>query len=94
MRIARRAFIRGAGLFVAAPVLASLPPSAADGWPLAVPSSAPLPPQSLDEPADGADVVFKIDGWSVRDPASIGRTALACDEVWISINRSWRTAWR
>jgi hypothetical protein len=51
----------------------------------ASPSASPSPPGNL---------VFRIDGWNVRDPVSIDRTPLACDEVWISINQSWRTAWR
>ena len=30
---------------------------------------------------------FMIDGWSVQDSA-------AADQVWIRIDRSWRTVWR
>jgi hypothetical protein len=82
MRIGRRTFILGTGLVIAAPVFANLT-AGAGTW--ASPAASPSPTDNL---------VFRIDGWSVLDPASIGRTALACDEVWISINKSWRTAWR
>jgi hypothetical protein len=82
MRIGRRTFILGTGLAAAAPAFANL---IAVARTCASPSASPSPTDNL---------VFKIDGWSVRDPVSIDRTAPACDEVWISINQSWRTAWR
>jgi hypothetical protein len=34
------------------------------------------------------DIAFMIDGWSMQDDSATG------DQVWIWIDRSWRTAWR
>lgn len=36
----------------------------------------------------GGPTAVMIDGWSVRDDLA------TTDQLWISINRSWRTAWR
>jgi hypothetical protein len=86
MRIGRRTFILGTGLAAAAPAFANLIAVARTcASPSASPSLSPSPTDNL---------VFRIDGWSVRDSASIDRNPLPCDEVWISINQSWRTAWR
>ena len=79
MKMARRAFLVGAGVFAASPVLAHLL-SSADEVAHALP---PLPAGA----ANGTGLVFKIDGWSARDSG-------AGDEMWFSLNRSWRTAWR
>ena len=92
MKIARRTFLVAAGVFAASPVLANLLASASDTGTRTLPLSAPLPP--LADAADQTDLVFKIDGWNVRDPLSIDRVPAAGDEVWISVNQSWRTAWR
>lgn len=36
--------------------------------------------------ANSSRLVFMIDGWSVPNDSA--------EEVWISVGRSWRTAWR
>ena len=79
MKIARRAFLFTAGAFAASPVLAKLLPQALDVAP-----GLPASPT-----ADQNDLVFKIDGWSAHDQA-----ASSCDERWLTINKSCRTAWR
>ena len=76
MKLSRRTFLVGAGVFAASPVLANLLSTDNEVAP-AVPAVA----------EDGPDLVFKIDGWSARDSG-------AGDEMWFSLNRSWRTAWR
>ena len=90
MKIARRTFLLGAGVFVASPVLANLPPTAHEGA-RALSPPLPLPLQPPAEPAEGTDLVFKIDGWSVRNT---GMRVSAHDEVWFTVNHLWRTAWR
>ena len=76
MKLSRRTFIVGAGVFAASPVLANL---------LSMDNEVAPAPRAAAE--DGPDLVFKIDGWSARDSG-------AGDEVWFSVNRSWRAAWR
>jgi hypothetical protein len=56
---------------------------------------SPVPGASPPQVAHGTEasrVAFKIHGW---DPYGDSATNLqASDQVWIRINRSWRTAWR
>jgi hypothetical protein len=92
MRIARRTFLVGAGVVAASPVLANLLTSASDNGTRALPLSAPLLPPA--DASDQSDLVFKIEGWNVRDALSSDRVPAAVDEAWISVNQSWRTAWR
>lgn len=82
MKVTRRTFIVGAGALAASTVLAKLLPSASDQA-RALP---PLPQQPVDA-TDGTDIVFKIDGWSLRDSG-------ARDEMWFAVNQSWRAVWR
>jgi len=104
MIIGRRAFVRNTALVGAASALANLLSLSS-----IVISHAALLPGSLSPQLDtgGADVnsvVFKIAGWnrcggiathgsttSSSDPAT---NIAQVDQVWISINQSWRTAWR
>jgi len=79
MRIGRRTFILGAGLAAAAQAFANLF-AVSRAW-----ASPPASPQDT--------LVFKIDGWSARDVISTD-DAPPAEEVWIYVNRSWRTAWR
>jgi hypothetical protein len=78
--IGRRTLIRIAALGGASPEFVAS---------IALPSIAR--PASADSPAlgrtDAAPVTFKIHGWENR-----GDRATA--EVWMSVDRSWRTAWR
>jgi hypothetical protein len=104
MIIGRRTFVRNTALVGAASALANLLSLSS-----IVMSRAALPPGSLSPQLDasGADmnsVAFKIDGWNRRDGIAIdGSTRSSSDpttsvrpgdQVWISINQSWRTAWR
>ena len=79
MDMSRRTFLVGAGVFATSPVLANLLTTDNE-------DASALPPLAAGR-VDGTDLVFKIDGWSVQDSA-------ARDEMWFSLNRSWRTAWR
>jgi len=79
MRISRRIFIKSTSLAAAAPALASL---------FAVSRVRASPTTSPQH-----DLVFKIDGWSARDFVSTDDSPPA-EELWISVNHSWRTAWR
>ena len=79
MRIGRRTFMKSTGLAVAAPAFASFfAVSRAWTFPLASPQNS---------------LTFKVVGWSTRDVVSTD-VAPPSEEVWISVNRSWRTAWR
>ena len=82
MRIGRRTFILGTGLAAAAPAFADL-------LAFARTYASPPPPSSPED-----NLVFKIDGWSVRDDVTPDGAPPKSDEVWISINQSWRIAWR
>ena len=79
MKMSRRTFCVGAGVFAASPVLANLL-STDNEVAHALP---PMPAGAV----NGTGLVFKIDGWSARDSG-------ARDEMWFSVNRSWRAAWR
>ena len=79
MKMSRRTFLFGAGVFAASPVLANLPSTNKE-----VAGALPLLPEGA---ANGTGLVFKIDGWSARDSGPR-------DEMWFTINQSWRAAWR
>jgi hypothetical protein len=72
-------------------------PAVAKAWPFWTTSSPPRrppadspAPQALTEATQLEVPVLHIEGWDTH-PAS---EESACSHVWISINRSWRTAWR
>jgi hypothetical protein len=79
MRIGRRTFILSTGLAAATLAFASLF-AVSRAW-----ASPPASPQN--------SLAFKIVGWSTRDFVSTD-VAPPAEAVWISVNRSWRTAWR
>jgi hypothetical protein len=84
--IGRRTLIRIAALAGASPALAvpNAPPSTART------RSAPSP-----FAGDATCVAFKIDGWEGRrDGVAGNRNVESATEAWISVNRSWRAAWR
>jgi len=104
MIVGRRTFVRNTALVGAASALANLISLSS-----IVMSRAALPPGSLSPQLDasGADmnsIVFKIDGWSPCDgiandgsttsSSNPAKNVAAGDQVRISINQSWRTAWR
>jgi len=80
MKVTRRTFLVGAGVFAASPVLANVSSTAREG-------ARTLPLLRSADLANGTGLVFKIDGWSERD-------SHARDEMWFTFNQSWRTAWR
>ena len=93
MMMARSTFILGASLFAGVPVLDHLLASAANSQARA--RSAPLPPPVPADVVAETDLVVKIAGWDVRDLVVDGVSMTrARDEVWVSVNRFWRTAWR
>jgi hypothetical protein len=86
--IGRRTLIRIAALAGASPALAapSAPPTTAR-------TRSALSPFAGDP--DATCVAFKIDGWEGRrDDVAGNRNVESPTEAWISINRSWRAAWR
>ena len=103
MTIDRRTFLRHSALVGAVSALASFLSLSS------IVSQAELLPGSsspqLDEVGtDSNSVEFKIDGWDSGDGvANAGSTTFSSDpttsvrpkdRVWLSINQSWRTAWR
>jgi hypothetical protein len=86
--LGRRSFLITCGWMVAAPALAKVqPPSTTMSRPGAPPVD-PLPPQT-----DGARLevpVLQIEGWETPLISEKSEGS----QVWISINQSWRTAWR
>jgi hypothetical protein len=104
MIIDRRTFILSTALATAAQALAMLPSllSAVRSHASLLPDS--FPPQSPASETDMSCLVFKIDGWdrcggiaidgATTAPADLAINDPAGDQMWISINQSWRTAWR
>jgi hypothetical protein len=95
MIVDRRAFI-----LVSAPFVAVA--SALASFPLLLRDSAPSPLPAVADDVNG--VVFRVDGWhrctevageySKTSSAGLMASQTMGDEIFISINRSWRTAWR
>ena len=103
MMIGRRTFIQGTVLVATAPVLAELLSLSSS----AQSDASPLPGSLSPQPAARTDmncVVFRIHGWDSCDDVPVNGVTIASvdpltngpvgDPVWISINQSWRTAWR
>jgi len=104
MSIDRRNFILNAALFASTPAIASFLSlsSTQQSRP-----TLPLGPLSTQLAGGGTDmncVVFKIYGWDRCDDIAVGGSKISpadpatndlkADQVWISVNQSWRTAWR
>jgi len=98
MVIDRRTFMQGAALLSTAGLLSY----SADV--LAFASPTPGSPASQTAAETDAKRVLKVDGWDRRDqysvehskmsPSNPKRADFAGYEVFIQINRAWRTAWR
>ena len=84
----RRRFICAAGLVALTPAIEALLPLSAAAQVRAPSLSTPVPATS-GAITDPNSAVFKIDGWD-----SFESTGSSRNEVSISINQSWRTAWR
>jgi hypothetical protein len=104
MMIGRRTFIQGTALVATAPVLADLLSLSSTAQLHASPLPGPLPAQ-LAARTDMNGVVFRICGWDNCDDVPVNGTTIASasdpvtngptnDQMWISINQSWRSAWR
>lgn len=82
----RRSFIQGATLLGITPLLMSTLPLLPEAETYAsLLTSVPTP----EDKKDTNTVVFTIDGWDHFAPEDRSRNAVA-----ISLNQSWRTAWR
>jgi hypothetical protein len=81
MVINRRTFMQGAALLSTGGLLSC----SADLLACASPTQGSPASQTAAVEAN-AKRVFKVDGWE--------RVDLAGDEVFIQVNRAWRTAWR
>jgi hypothetical protein len=103
MTIGRRTFLRHSALVGALSALASfLSLSSIVSHAELLPGSSSQQPDEVG--TDSNSVEFKIDGWSRGDRvATDGSTKSSSDpatkvtpdnQVWLSINQSWRTAWR
>ena len=89
MTIDRRTFLLGTGLVATAPVLAGLASLPAMAQRLEAQPPDELPPVAGAAPGSGNEsVAFGIDGWGPGDNAQ------DADVVLISVNQSWRSAWR
>ena len=83
--LGRRLFLITCGVAIGAPAVARALPLVASGR-SRMPLPESLPPRAL---TDEAAAVLQIEGW---DAPFVSEEA-ACSQVWISVNRSWRTAW-
>jgi len=103
MIIGRRSFVRTTALVGAASALAYLLSLSSIFLSHAAILRGALPTESDADAKNTNSVVFKIDGWNRRDGIAIdGSTTSSSgpaidvapdDQVWISINQSWQTAW-
>ena len=85
--IDRRIFIQGAALLSTSGLLFY----SADALGFAPPTVGPPASQTAAE--TDVNLVFKVDGWDpVEHPPMLPE--LAGEEVFIQVNRAWRTAWR
>ena len=81
----RRMFLYGAGLVGLTPAIMELLPGLARAK-ARTPLYIPPVPATPDAISDFNAIVFKIDGWDSSEPGP--------NEVSISLNQSWRSAWR
>lgn len=104
MNMTRRTFILSSGLVAAAPALASVLTTAPDPESSMLRSAADLQSDLPVTEAAGYDLPFRIDGWQPRAEIAPGDAQIALanaaiqppaeQQMWISINQSWRAAWR
>jgi hypothetical protein len=83
--LGRRSFLITFGWIVTAPAWAKGGSLLATSNPARIPLADPFPPQTDDAPP-----VLQIEGW---DTPFVSEES-AGNQMWISINRSWRTTWR
>lgn len=102
MMIGRRTFIQGTALVATAPVLTELLSLSSSVQSQTSPLPGSLSPRLAR--TDMNCVVFRIHGWDSCDDVPANGATIAStdpvtnqptgDQMWISINQSWRTAWR
>lgn len=99
MTIGRRTFLRHSALVGTLSALASfLSLSSIVSHAELLPASSS--PQPDEVGTDSNSVEFKIDGWNCADggsttsPSDPTTSVIPKDHVWLSINQSWRSAWR
>jgi hypothetical protein len=98
MMIRRRTFILSVGLGATTPALAYLQSFLSTARAQALPPPNLFPPPRPSGATDANGVVFRIEGWDVHTASMRSDASLIHDstggEVWITLNQSWRTAWR
>lgn len=87
----RRTFIVGTVIVAGTRVLGSFLSLASSPQPVAACPSILSPTETAGPVPDPTPVLFKIQGWSLPEAQSADQGAY---EVLISINQSWRAAWR
>ena len=86
--LGRRTFLVTSGWILTTPALAKVRPFLTTSNPPRIPLVNPLPPQAEEAQLEGP--VLQIAGWD----APVVSEKTVDSQVWISINQSWRTAWR
>ena len=104
MTISRRIFVQGTALVAIAPALTNLLSLSSITQSHASPLPGSLLPQLAPGGTDMSCIAFKIDGWDrCEDIAIDGASVTSPDpmthgpdgeQLFISINQSWRAAWR
>lgn len=89
MRIDRRSFIQRAALVAGTPALMSLVALASPGQSRTSSDRTPSVPSCNAGGTGENTLTLQIDGWDHLHPESQNG-----NEVWITINQSWRSAWR
>ena len=85
MTMQRRDFLMGTAFVVSAPALGCLASLATSGKPARMVPEA-LQSQVAETELQSHGTVIKIHGWQIDPPTD--------DEVFVSINQSWRANWR
>jgi hypothetical protein len=87
--LGRRLFLIACGGIVGAPAVAKTWPLLATSNRPRTPPADPLPTQAPPDATQLEVPVLQIEGWDTHLSKEPARS-----QVWISISRSWRTAWR
>ena len=82
MLIDRRGFMQGAALIAVGNVLSLSSDIRSYGSP-----GPGFPPTESAVTGTAADIVFRVNGWDCLGDST-------GDEIFISVNQAWRTAWR
>ena len=88
MPMDRRTFILSSSVMAATPALASMIKKSANSGLSDLPATVALPSGVPVTATATYDISFKIDGWEPREEVA------ADEQLWLSINQSWRANWR